>query len=249
MTDNGTATGQNVFNAGMRGRKTSLYDGGHRVPFFVRWPNGGVGGGRDVRGLTRSTDVLPTLIDLSGLTVDDGLAFDGISLANTLQETAEPPSERMAVVQYGHANEGTWGHTEKNAAAVLWNKWRLVNGTELYDISIDMGQTRNVAESNPDVVDRMKDYYEQWWQEVSDNLELYQPNVIGSDYENPARLCSCDWAGVYADNQQSIPRVRHGQRHMACGGSAGRFVQSHVAAVARGIGAGNCGARTRRARG
>lgn len=204
MTDNGTATGQNVFNAGMRGRKTSLYDGGHRVPFFVRWPNGGVSGGRDVRGLTRSTDLLPTLIDLCGLTVGDGLAFDGISLANTLQETAEPPSERMAVVQYGHANEGTWGHTEKNAAAVLWNKWRLVNGTELYDISTDMGQTRNVAESNPEVVGRMKDYYEQRWEEVGENLELYQPNVIGSDYENPVRLCSCDWAGVYADNQQSI---------------------------------------------
>ena len=50
----------------------------------------------------------------------------------------------------------------------------------------------------------MKDYYEQWWEEVSDNLELYQPSVIGSDYENPVRLCSCDWAGVYADNQQSI---------------------------------------------
>jgi len=51
MTDNGTATGQDVFNAGMRGKKASLYDGGHRVPFFVRWPNGGIKGGLDIPGL------------------------------------------------------------------------------------------------------------------------------------------------------------------------------------------------------
>ena len=204
MTDNGTATGQNVFNAGMRGRKTSLYEGGHRVPFFVRWPNGGVGRGRDVSGLTRSTDVLPTLIDLCGLIVDDGLAFDGISLANALQESAEPPSERMAVIQYGHAAEGIRGHTDKNAATVLWNKWRLVNGSELYDIATDIGQTRNVAESNPEVVGCMQDYYEQWWEEVGDNLETYQPITVGSKHENPVRLCSCDWTGVYADNQANI---------------------------------------------
>jgi len=90
MTDNGTATGQDVFNAGMRGKKASLYDGGHRVPFFVRWPNGGVGGGRDVGGVTRSTDLLPTLIDLCDLRAEDGLAFDGLSLASALQSSEAP---------------------------------------------------------------------------------------------------------------------------------------------------------------
>ncbi len=204
MTDNGTATGENVFNAGMRGKKRSLYDGGHRVPCFVRWPDGGVSGGRDVHGLTRSTDVLPTLIDLCGLHLDDGLTFDGLSLASTLHQKAEPLVDRMAVVQYGHANEGTNGQTEKNHAAVLWQKWRLVNGTELYEVSVDVGQTQDVSASFPDVVGRMQDYYEGWWEEVGDNLKTYQPITIGSNHENPARLCSCDWAGVYADNQQNI---------------------------------------------
>ena len=74
------ATGENVFNAGMRGKKASLYEGGHRVPFFLRWPKPKIGGGRDIRGLTRAVDVLPTLIDLCGLRTDDGLSFDGLSL-------------------------------------------------------------------------------------------------------------------------------------------------------------------------
>lgn len=204
MTDNGTATGENVFNAGMRGKKRSLYDGGHRVPFFLRWPSGGVSGGRDVRGLARSTDVLPTLIDLCDLHVDDGLVFDGLSLVSALLQNAEPQLDRMAVVQYGHASEGTYGHTEKNNAAVLWRKWRLVNGTELYDVSTDVGQSQDIAASKPDVVGRMQNYYERWWEEVSDNLEIYQPIAVGSNHENPVRLCSCDWVGVYADNQENI---------------------------------------------
>ncbi len=47
MTDNGTAAGfqgKRAFNAGMRGNKGSEYDGGHRVPCFIRWPAGGLGG-------------------------------------------------------------------------------------------------------------------------------------------------------------------------------------------------------------
>ena len=204
MTDNGTATGEAVFNAGMRGKKASLYDGGHRVPFFVRWPRAGVGGGRDVRGVTRSTDVLPTLIELCDLRVPDGWTCDGVSLARSLRRPAEPPPERMAVVQYGHPTEGVWGYTGKASAAVLWRNWRLVNGSELYDIDADPGQEKDVAASHPEFVKRMSDHYEEWWAEVSGNLAVHQPVTIGSEHENPARLCSSDWAGVYADNQSCI---------------------------------------------
>lgn len=65
MTDNGTAGGCEIdgnehvlrgYNAGMRGMKTSYYDGGHRVPFFIRWPNGGLDGGRDVEDTSYHVD-------------------------------------------------------------------------------------------------------------------------------------------------------------------------------------------------
>ena len=204
MTDNGTATGENVFNAGMRGRKASLYEGGHRVPFLVHWPGGGIRGGRDVRGLARSTDLLPTLIDLCELRTDEGLTFDGVSLAGSMARGEAPPVDRMAVVQYGHMNDGTWGYAPEGVAAVLWDRWRLVNGSELYDIGVDPGQTSDVAEHHRDVVDRMKGFYGEWWSEVGENLETYQPLTIGTDHENPMRLCSADWAWVYADNQEGI---------------------------------------------
>ena len=204
MTDNGTATGQDVFNAGMRGKKASLYDGGHRVPCFVRWPAAGIGGGRDVTDVTRSTDILPTLADLCGLSVPDGWSCDGISLADRLSGTAGEPLERLTVVQYGHPNEGIWGYSAEQSAAVLWQNWRLVNGDELYDIYTDPGQVRDVAEVHPDVARRMRDHYGEWWDGCGVNLNTYQRLTIGSDLENPMRLCSADWAWAYADNQQNI---------------------------------------------
>ena len=204
MTDNGTASGENVFNADMRGKKSSLYEGGHRVPFFVRWPDGNIQGGRDVEGLTRGTDLLPTLIDLCGLDLPDGLSFDGLSLADPLQTGQPVSTERISVVQFGHPNEGIWGYTAEDQAAVMWQHWRLVNGHELYDVNTDPGQSNDLSADHPDIVSRLHDHYQDWWDGVGQNLDRYYPLTIGTANENPMRLCSCDWAWVYADNQSNI---------------------------------------------
>lgn len=48
LTDNGSTMGQDYFNAGMRGKKTQLWEGGHRVPCFIRWPAGDIGEPREI---------------------------------------------------------------------------------------------------------------------------------------------------------------------------------------------------------
>jgi len=66
MSDNGqTGVGENVadmYAGGMRGLKGSEYDGGHRVPFFVRWPSGGIADGRTIGELGAYVDVMPTIL-------------------------------------------------------------------------------------------------------------------------------------------------------------------------------------------
>ncbi|MDE0634105.1 MAG: arylsulfatase [Caldilineaceae bacterium] len=205
MTDNGTAMGEGIYNAGMRGRKTSLYEGGHRVPCFIRWPASGLEGGRDVGGVTRGVDILPTLIDLCDLHAPDGWTCDGLSLAAHMRRPDKTVADRTSVVQYGHANEGAqFGFTGREQAAVMWGRWRLVDGQELYNIGEDPGQQQDVAAANPELVRQLRGQYGAWWDGVSSTLTSYQPLAIGSDAENPARLCSCDWAWVYADNQRGM---------------------------------------------
>ncbi len=202
MGDNGTATGENVCNAGMRGKKRSLYEGGHRVPCFIRWPSGGLMGPHQVDQPTQCQDILPTLIDLCDL---DGPApdeFDGVSLTAAMQKE-EPIADRKLFVQYGHASDGWSGATRRGDAAVIWDRWRLV-GDELFDLSCDPGQETDRADQHPKVHAAMREAYTAWWDRLGGNLDSYHPITIGSDEENPTRLCSCDWAYVYCDNPGNI---------------------------------------------
>jgi arylsulfatase A-like enzyme len=119
MTDNGTATGYDVFNAGMREHKTSPYEGGHRVPFFIRWPNGNLGKPRIISELTEVQDILPTLIDLCNLKKPGNARFDGVSLAPLLTGKVDKLDDRMLVVEYENPSQ-----SEENKA-VLWGKVHL----------------------------------------------------------------------------------------------------------------------------
>ena len=83
MTDNGSTFGQVYYNAGMRGNKTTLWEGGHRVPCFFHWPGGGLTEPRDVDSLTEVQDLLPTLSEICGFDAPE--RCDGISLSPILQ--------------------------------------------------------------------------------------------------------------------------------------------------------------------
>jgi arylsulfatase len=198
MTDNGGVTGVKLYNAGMRGGKTSLYDGGHRVPCFIRWPAGGFAHGRDVTAQTQTQDILPTLAELCGLQAP---AVDGASLAPLLR--GRTIADRMLVAQY-YQNS-----LKREHAAIIWNQWRLVDMRELYDIGADPGQLSNVAVANQEVVDRMRAYHDKWWQTVEPRLSDPVPSVIGS---RGAMLCCSEWWDVRADGQPSVRTGRGGPR-------------------------------------
>ncbi len=194
MTDNGTAAGfqgKKGFNAGMRGNKGSEYDGGHRVPCFIRWPAGGLGGGKDVGRLTAHIDLLPTLIELCRLPKPGGVKFDGVSLAPLLRRADADWPDRTLVTDSQRIE-----HPEKwRKSAVMTDRWRLVNGKELCDIHTDPGQKGDVAGEHSNVVRLLRRAYEDWWADVSQRFDEYCEIVLGSDGENPARLTCHDWHG------------------------------------------------------
>lgn len=210
-TDNGTAAGARVFNAGMRGAKGSPYDGGHRVPLFVRWPARGLARGRDAGRLTAHIDILPTLVDLCELPAPWAPPVHGRSLRPLLFLT-NPAWEDRVIVTDSQRQESL---VKWRQAAVMTDRWRLVNPSadgnpaqcELYDAAADPGQRRNVAQENPETVQRLKAEYERWWLDVSRGSEQPVRISIGHPAENPVRLTAHDWHGGGAErvwNQRQI---------------------------------------------
>ena len=186
MTDNGTSGGAQPgpdghivdgYNAGMRGIKGSQYDGGHRVPCFIRYPAGGIGGGVDITPITANVDFMPTMLDLCGVPVPHERSFDGRSLAPLLRAAApvEWPDRTIVTDSQRLTNPVKW-----RQSATMTDRWRLVDGSELYDIEADPGQRSDVAGDHPDVVERLRAAYEQWWAAVSTQFDRAVPHVIGA---------------------------------------------------------------------
>lgn len=190
MTDNGTAGGNRVYDAGLQGGKGSVYEGGHRVPFFIQWPEGGLSGGKDIDHLLAHYDLLPTFTDLLGLDFTPLNPLDGKSFASLLSGSGKPWPNRILYMD----TQRLQNLVKYKDYTVMDENWRLVNGDELYNVTEDLGQTTNIIEQHPEVAARLAEGYERWWQSFMDEgvSEKYAYIKVGSAYENPSRISSHD---------------------------------------------------------
>lgn len=213
MTDNGTTAGwidqkanYPYFNAGMRGWKGSAWDGGHRVPCFWHFPKYNLTGGRDVKNLTAHIDVLPTLIDLLKLKKPDGSKMDGVHLTQPLHGvTDEIWGDRSLFVHV----QRTFVPPKWEQSAVMTQRWRLVDGKELFDMKADPGQKSDIAKDYPEVVEKLREDYETWWASLKTDMEQTVRFVPGGD-ENPMVLMSHDW--LMPGKEQAAWHQKHVQR-------------------------------------
>jgi arylsulfatase A-like enzyme len=192
MTDNGTASGAQVYNAEMRGQKGSEYEGGHRVPLMISWPDGDIGkaGGKKVDNLVAHYDLLPTLVDLLGLKYNPQKQLDGMSLMPLIKGEGNDFPDRILYMD----TQRLQNLVKYKNYTVMNNDWRLVNGKELYLINEDKRQKNNVIEDYPDVAATLREGYERWWSSIQSEgpNERYAYIKAGTVNENPVRICSHD---------------------------------------------------------
>jgi alpha-L-fucosidase len=190
-----------TLNSHMRGGKASTYEGGHRVPFFISWPDGGLGDAVDIGDLSAHVDVLPTLLDLAGIDISE-IETDGISLAPALKEGAELPDRTLVVT-----NQRVLHPDPDRPYSVMQGNWRYVHaeqggGVELFNLLIDPGQTNDISALHPDKTAELANAYEEWWQHATGAGTPTTRPVIGTDAENPMRISGMDWL---APNTGQVP--------------------------------------------
>jgi arylsulfatase A-like enzyme len=193
LSDNGGYALVGHYNAGMRDGKSRLAEGGHRVPCFVRWPAGRIGGGRDLAGLTQVQDLLPTLLESCGAEPPTGAIFDGTSLAGALRGERAVPG-RTLVVQYGLPEPF-------RLTCVMRGRWRLLGDLkgaargepELYDLATDPGQRTNLVSARPDLARDLRAAYDAWWATTEPLTRSRSFISLGHPGGGVAVLNSAEW--------------------------------------------------------
>jgi arylsulfatase A-like enzyme len=200
LTDNGGTAGVKTYNAGMRGGKTSVHEGGTRVPLLMRWPSRWKEP-RVVSQIAAHIDVLPTLLDLCGIPLPNGVQLDGCSLTPLLDGRADTWPERTLFTH------NPISQTNRYPGAVRTQTHRLVreiagraggsaarendstaSAWQLYDLVADPGQAQNIAAKHPKLVADLSRQYEAWFDDVSQHGLKRFPLPVGHDAENPVTL-------------------------------------------------------------
>ena len=143
---------------GLKEGKRSVYEGGHRVPFLVRWPAGIVKPGRQWNKAVGQVDLLATFAELIGAELPANAGEDSQSFASVLLNP-DGDYDRLPLITHGNGS-GSYRY------AITDGDWKLVlpdgkKDTELYDLAKDRAETENLAAQHPEIVQRLTEHINQ----------------------------------------------------------------------------------------
>jgi arylsulfatase A len=148
-------------NGGFRGGKRDVYEGGHRVPFLLRWP-AVIDPGRTSSETVGQVDLLATIADVIGAPLEPGQAEDSCSFLPVLRGESIPDRWREPLMHHG-----------RGQFAIRDGRWKLVFGrnsgdrgalgqaAELFDLAADPGEATSVLSDHPGIVEQLQRRAEQ----------------------------------------------------------------------------------------
>ncbi len=190
LSDNGTAG--SGYNAGMKGRKGSVDEGGVRVPSWISW-KGKISSDLETNNISGHVDFLPTLCGLAGVPIKDGLNLVGADWSDYLLGKGEAIKDRL-----WFTNRGRWSSRDDPSFArmrhfaVRNDEFRLVE-TRFFDMRNDSAQETDVLEKESGTAFRMLQAYQDWWKGQRQQIFSYVPIEVGHQAEPVTRLTAHDW--------------------------------------------------------
>jgi arylsulfatase A-like enzyme len=178
-------------NVGLRASKLSLYEGGIRMPFLVRWPGKVQAGRVDTETVVSAPDIFPTLAAIGG--AESGVQFDGQDMSAALRGKTSPDRKAPLFWEYGRNEQ--WfryprapGDRSPNVA-VRGGRWKLLvnadgQGAELYDVVSDLGERNNVIAAQPEIAQRLTTQALEWRKSLPDGSQeraesaVQRPNIV-----------------------------------------------------------------------
>jgi arylsulfatase A-like enzyme len=148
----------------MRGGKGRQWEGGIRQPYYIAWP-GTTDAGTTTETLATGMDFYPTILDIAGLPLRPDQHLDGVSLVPALK--GEELQKRPLFWHYPHyGNQGG-----EPSAIMMTDEWKLIHyfeddRNELYGVRSDIGEEKDLAKDNPQIVARMEAALKKWQSEV-----------------------------------------------------------------------------------
>lgn len=190
MSDNGTRYGYAPakalgYNKGFSGIKGDKREGGHRVPFFIKWPKGKLVGGKDYNALAAHVDVLPTLASLCKISLDS-FSGDGMDLKPLLSGKTENLDRHLFL----HNRQDWRAPRALEDGLVLQEEWRLIQGERLYNITEDPQQKKDVAKMHAKKVEAMRKANAQFYHKATKNQVYSQLStaIIGNTAQDEVKL-------------------------------------------------------------
>jgi arylsulfatase A-like enzyme len=197
LSDNGNE--QLRYNAGFRGLKGSVYEGGNRVPLLISGP-GLSGAPKEIGSFSAHIDVMPTLLEILKITVPAKIQLDGFSFYPQLNGAKNKPDRLF----YNTWNRG-WPEPYRNAS-IMSGDYKLVaidakkqkpETFELYDLSSDPTEQNNLITRQPIIAKKLIHKLDSIYTDVMSSPYLTPRDlVIGSKHENPVTLSRSDWSSV-----------------------------------------------------
>jgi arylsulfatase A len=182
-----------------------VYQGGLRIPLIVRWP-GHVPAGRVAGDPVVNTDWVPTLLDLVGQPIPAGL--DGVSIAALLTGRGRAPARKFFWHFPHYTNQGS-----RPSGAMRDDHWMMIEyydeeKAELYDLREDVGEGRDLVESQPERVSQMRAALAAWRREVHAQSNTPNPDFDPSKYRplyrdvdasrfEPAKADQAEWEKMW----------------------------------------------------
>ena len=200
--------------ANLRGTKTSVYECGTRVPFYIRWPNN-FPKGKKMKTMGAIIDVFPTLLDACNIAPPKNIKIDGESLLPLWKEQPVDLDDRVFFMQmhygptpfkYMHFAARTQkyklvsphdfphGIVHQPTDFELKN---VVKNLELFDVENDPSERINLAKKYPEIVNELLEKYENWFDEVTEERDAkgVQRIHLGSKAQPHVNLSRFDWGG------------------------------------------------------